>query len=137
MALGAAGNVDLNQPAIYDSWVRSYSARATWQINSKNKVSLYGAYQPREQFPQFLSATRSFEASNDSHSTLGQMIQASWKSPLTSRLLLEAAFAGPYNSTPESVSVPSITPDTISVTDSGTGLTYRAAPTSSCPRPTR
>jgi hypothetical protein len=128
-ALGAAGNVDLSQPAIYDSWVRSYSARVTWQINAKNKVSLYGAHQPRRQFPQFVSATRSFEASNDSQSKLGRMIQASWKSPLTSRLLLEAAFASPYNSTPESLSVPSITPDTVSVTDTGTGLTYRAAPT--------
>ena len=29
------------------------------------------------------------------------MIQASWKSTLTSRFLLDAAFASPYNSTPE------------------------------------
>jgi hypothetical protein len=116
-ALGAAGNVDVNRPAIYDSVVRSYSARLTWQIDSKNKVSLYGAHQPRRQFPQFISATRSFEASNDSNSKL------------SSRLLLEAAFASPYNSTPEAESVSTITPDTISVTDTGTGYIYRAAPT--------
>ena len=116
-ALGAAGNADLSRPAIYDSFVRSYSARLTWQIDGKNKVSLYGAHQPRRQFPQFLSATRSFEASNDSNSKFGRMIQASWKSTLSSRFLLEAAFASPYNSTPEAESVPTITPDTISVTD--------------------
>ncbi len=128
-ALGAAGNVDLNQPAIYDSWVRSFSGRVTWQVNQKNKVSLYGAHQPREQNPQMISATRSFEASNLSHSTLGHMIQASWKSALTSKFLLEAAFQRPYNSTPELESVSWITADTVSVTDSGTGYTYRAAPT--------
>lgn len=128
-ARGVLGNADVNQPAIYDSWVRSYGARVTWQINSKNKVSGYAAHQPRRQFPQFLSATRSFEASNDSHSHLGHLYQASWKSPLTTRFLVEAAIADPYNSTPEEVSVPWITDDVISVTDTGTGYTYRAAPT--------
>src|SRR5262249_17934612 len=128
-AQGAAGNADVNQPAIYDSWVRSYGARLTWQINAKNKISGYASHQPRRQFPQMISATRSFEASNDSHSRLGHMYQASWKSPLTSHILLEAAFADPYNSTPEEASVPWITPDLVSVTDTGTGYTYRAAPT--------
>jgi len=100
-ALGAAGNVDLNQPAIYDSWVRSYGLRLTWQPHPKHKLSAYFAHQPREQNPQFVSATRSFEASSVAHAVLDRMIQATWKSPLTSRLLLEAAVASPYTSTPE------------------------------------
>lgn len=127
--LGAAGNVDLSRPAVYDSWVRSYGLRLTWQATSKHKFSAYGAHQPREQFPQFLSATRSYEASNRSNSKLGRMIQTSWKAPFTSRILAEASFASPYNSTPEDASDPGVTPDLISVTDTGTGLTYRAAPT--------
>jgi hypothetical protein len=127
--LGAAGNADLTRPAVYDSWVRSYGLRLTWQATQKHKFSFYGAHQPREQFPQFLSGTRSYEASNRSNSKFGRMIQASWKAPLTSRLLTEAAFASPYNSTPEDPSVPWITDETISVMDTGTGLTYRAAPT--------
>jgi hypothetical protein len=127
--LGAAGNVDLSRPAIYDSWVRSYSLRLTWQATEKHKFSVYGAHQPRTQNPQAVSGTRSFEAAMLSPSKLGRMIQASWKAPLTSRLLAEAAFASPYNSTPEHATAPWITPDTISVTDIGTGLTYRAAPT--------
>src|SRR5207247_2032624 len=101
----------------------------TWQATEKHKFSVYGAHQPRTQDPQAVSATRSFEAAMLSPSKLGRMIQASWKAPFTSRLLAEAAFASPYNSTPENPTVPWITPDTISVTDSGTGLTYRAAPT--------
>ena len=100
-ALGAAGNVDLNQPAIYDSWVRSYGLRLTWQPHPKHKLSAYFAHQPREQNPQFVSSTRSFEASSVAHAVLDRMIQATWKSPLTSRLLLEAAVASPYTSTPE------------------------------------
>ena len=124
--LGAAGNVDLSRPAIYDSWVRSYGLRLTWQATQKHKFSVYGAHQPRTQNPQFVSGTRSYEASNLSPSKLGRMLQASWKAPFTSRFLAEAAIASPYNSTPENISVPWITPDTISVMDTGTGITYRA-----------
>jgi hypothetical protein len=128
-ALGSAGNVDLAQPAVYDAWGRSYGLRLTWQVNAKNKVSLYGAHQPNEQIPQFLSGTRSYEASNFRDSPISRLIQASWKSPITSRFLVEAAFMGPYNSLGEAISVPWITPATVSVNDTGTGLTYRAAPT--------
>jgi len=126
--LGAAGNVDLSRPAIYDSWVRSYGLRLTWQATSKHKFSAYGAHQPREQNPKMVSGTRSYESANRSNSKFGRMIQTSWKAPFTSRILAEASFASPYNSTPQDPAVPEITPDLISVTDTGTGLIYRASP---------
>lgn len=126
-ALGAAGNVDLNRPAIYDSWVRSYGLRLTWQAHPKHKFSAYVAHQPRSQNPQSISATRSFEGAMLQTVKLNRMIETTWKSPLTSRFLLEAAFASPYTSTPEDPTVPTITPATVAVTDAGTGLAYRAA----------
>ncbi len=126
-ALGAAGNVDLSQPAIYDSWARSYGLRLTWQADAKNKFSVYVAHQPRQQNPQSISSTRSFEAAMLQNVTLNRMIQATWQSPLTSKLMIEAAFASPYTSTPEDPSVSTITPSTIAVTDTGTGISYRAA----------
>jgi hypothetical protein len=128
-ALGAAGNVDLSQPAIYDSWARSYSLRLTWQADLKNKFSLFVSHQPRQQNPQAISSTRSFEASMLQNVVLNRMIQAIWTAPLTSKMMIEAAFASPYTSTPEDPSVPTITPSTIAVTDTGTGISYRAAGT--------
>src|SRR2546428_120833 len=59
--LGAAGNVDLNRPAIYGSINKAYSGRLTWQATPRNKVAFYGANQPRRN-DLFLSGTRSFEA---------------------------------------------------------------------------
>ena len=124
-SLGAAGNVDSSRPATYDSWLRSYSGRVTWQIDSKNKVSGYIAHQPNGQTPQLISATRSFEASWLRVTPLSLLTHASWKSTLTPRLLLEAGLISPNNAYNEEPSVP---PDTVAVTDSGTGLTYRASP---------
>jgi hypothetical protein len=124
-ALGAAGNVDSSRPATYDSWLRSYSGRLTWQIDAKNKASVYLATQPNGQTPQLISATRSFEASWLRVTPLSLLTQASWKSTLTSRLFVEAGLISPNNGYNEEPSVP---PDTVAVTDSGTGLTYRASP---------
>src|SRR5262245_47509583 len=48
-SLGAAGNVDLNQPDLYTHWNTHVSGRFTWQANAKNQISFYANTQPREQ----------------------------------------------------------------------------------------
>ena len=35
---GSAGNVDLNQPAMFDSWLHSYGLRMTWQATQKHRL---------------------------------------------------------------------------------------------------
>ena len=112
---------ELERPGVYDSWVRSYSLRLTWQVNAKHKLSLYGAHQPSGQFPQAVSATRSYEAASRG-SAESDMIQASWKCPVTSRILAETSFASPDNSTPQNEPSTWIADDTISVADTGTGI---------------
>jgi hypothetical protein len=127
-ALGAAGNVDLNQPAIFDSWLRSYGMRLTWQVNQKHRLSLYGAHQPNGQTPQFMSGTRSYEAASLRKSPKTTMIQASWKMPVTSHLVVDASFMGFDNYFTQKETVAWIRPDTVAVMDTGTGMTYRASP---------
>lgn len=126
--LGAEGNADLSKPAIFDSWLRSYGLRLTWQANSKNRFSVYAAHQANGQTPQFMSGTRSYEAASLRESPLTRMIQASWKSPVTSRFLLEASFLGFDNKFTQTPTASWITPDTVAVTDTGTGMTFRASP---------
>jgi hypothetical protein len=127
-SLGAAGNVDLNRPAIFDSWLKSYGLRMTWQATQKHRVSLYVAHQPNGQTPQFMSGTRSYEAASLRKSPKTTMIQASWKAPLTSRFMVDASFMGFDNYFTQKETESWITPDIVAVMDTGTGMTYRASP---------
>lgn len=127
-ALGAAGNVDLSQPAIFDSWGSSYGLRLTWQAHAKHRISAYLAYQPNGQTPQFMSGTRSYEAASLRESPLTRMIQASWKAPLTDRFLLEASFMGFDNTFTQTPTASWITEDVVSVIDTGTGMQFRSSP---------
>ena len=85
-ALGAAGNADLSRPVVNETWLASYGLRLTWNINDKNKVSVYGAHQPREKLGTGVSGTVSYEAGSNSPAPINQLITATWKSPVTSRL---------------------------------------------------
>jgi len=124
--LGAAGNVDLNQPAVYRSVNKAYSGRVTWQASEKNKIAFYGANQPRRN-DLFLSGTRSFEAAVDQNIKQNRLLQTTWKSPLSSRLLVEAMWTDSYMPGPFNETVPGLADsDIVSVTDVGTGYTYRS-----------
>jgi hypothetical protein len=127
-ALGEAGNVDLSQPAIFDSWLKSYGLRVTWQINPKNRVSMYAAHQPNGQTPQFMSGTRSYEAASLRRSPLSRMFQTSWRSTISTRLLLEASFMAWDNRFTQTPTASWITPDLVGVRDTGTGMTFRSSP---------
>jgi hypothetical protein len=127
--LGAAGNVDLSRPNLYKHWNTHFSGRLTWQANPKNKFSFYMNTQPREQLGMGISGTRVFEASIDQvlPKTPNYMLQASWKSPVTPRLLLEAVYGDINNHIVFKPTVPGID-QLISATDLGTGFTFRSAP---------
>jgi len=128
-ALGAAGNVDVNRPNLYTHWNTHVSGRLTWQANAKNKVSFYVNTQPREQLGMGISGTRVFEAAIDQRLPLADnhMFQVSWKSPLTSRLMLEAVYGDVNNHIVFDPTVPGVD-RLISAIDVGTGFTFRSAP---------
>lgn len=128
-ALGAAGNVDLNRPNLYTHWNTHVSGRFTWQANAKNKFSFYVNTQPREQVGMGISGTRVFEAAVDQRLPLknNHMFQVSWKSPVTSRLMLEAVYGDINNHIVFDPIAPGVG-QLISATDVGTGFTFRSAP---------
>ena len=126
--LGAAGNVDLSRPAVYEPVNSSYSGRVTWQATPRNKFSFYAANQPRDQYGLFMSGTRSFEASVDQNIRHNRLLQGTWKSPITARLLFEAVWADSYMPGPQTEMVPGLDgSDIVSVTDLGTGYSYRSS----------
>lgn len=81
---------DLSRQALDNIWNTSEGVRLTWQANQKNKFGLYLANQHRCQCHWHVSATRTPEASEYQRNPMSKLAQATWKSPLTNRLLLEA-----------------------------------------------
>ena len=74
------------------------SLRVTWQINTKNKLSLQGQ-NGQQKRPYYGYAccnafTTSPEATFYSESRPMYLVQSSWNSPVTSRLLVEASAGG-------------------------------------------
>src|SRR5262245_62129905 len=128
-SLGAAGNVDLNRPNLYTHWNTHVSGRLTWQANQTNKFSFYANTQPREQLGMGISGTRVFEAAVDQRLPLADnhMFQVSWKSPITSRLMLEAVYGDINNHIVFDPLAPGAG-NLISANDLGTGFTFRSAP---------
>ncbi len=128
-SLGAAGNVDLSRPDLYEHWNTHLSGRLTWQANGKNKLSFYMNTQPREQLGMGISGTRVFEASIDQElpRTPNYMLQVAWKSSVSQRLLIEAVYGDINNHIVFGPTVPGID-KLVSATDTGTGYTFRSAP---------
>jgi len=123
---GAAGNVNLNDPATLNSWLHTANGRLTWQATPRNKFTFYGAYYPRDQDGAFMSGIRSYEASIHQDVKFGRVLQGVWKSPVTSRFLLEASYADVFAHVPQE-EVTGVGDDVVSVQDLGTGILYRAA----------
>ncbi|HEV2986446.1 MAG TPA: TonB-dependent receptor [Vicinamibacterales bacterium] len=118
---------DLSHQAIDDSWNTDTGIRLTWQPTTKNKFSGYYTYDGRCQCHQSVSATVAPEASFSQqahHLWLGEL---TWKSPLSSRLLLEAGILGirhGFGYFPEE----GVTPDILATTELSTGLVFRSNP---------
>jgi hypothetical protein len=121
---------DLTRPAINDGTWKNASLRLTLQATPRNKANLFWD----EQSPCVVclgggSATASPEAAGGTFDAeFLRMLQASWSSPVTNRLLLEAGFGvllARYGSLR-----PNIPQDLIRVTEQGgliPGLAYRSA----------
>ena len=77
-----------------DQYWRSINLRLTWQVNAKNKISVFEDEQGRCRCHASIGATRSPEATTQTvfGGAFGnnRLFQGTWTSPLTSRLLLEA-----------------------------------------------
>ena len=83
---------DTSRPAFVDSVTRNGIGRLTWQVSPRNKISLSHSEQyDRQNKTGGGSATRTPEAQGMRYYTPGHIQTATWTSPFTNRLLLEAA----------------------------------------------
>ncbi|MEQ1759891.1 MAG: TonB-dependent receptor [Vicinamibacterales bacterium] len=83
---------DQSNPGIFKLHTWDANARLTWQINTKNKASFYydnGSYCRCNG----VIAGSSPENIGEREYPLNRVIMASWSSPMTSRMLLEAGFS--------------------------------------------
>ena len=84
---------DTTRPALADSVTRNAIGRLTWQATPRNKISLSHSEQyDRQNKIGGGSATRTPEAQGMRLYTPGHIQTATWTSPVTSRLLLEAGW---------------------------------------------
>jgi outer membrane receptor protein involved in Fe transport len=103
----------------------------TWQASPRNKISVYGLHQYECQcHTQAAGAPpRSPEGTQVQAFPVNQLIEASWSFPATNRLLYQAGALVYRQHLAAIPSDPSVTPNTIAVTELSTGLQYRAFPT--------
>ena len=84
---------DTSRPAFTDSLTRNGIVRLTWQASPRNKISLSHSEQyDRQNKEGGGSATRTPEAQGMRLYTPGHIQTATWTSPFTNRLLLEAGW---------------------------------------------
>jgi Carboxypeptidase regulatory-like domain len=103
------------------------SLRVTWQVNTKNKLSVQGQ-NGQQKRPYYGYAccnafTTSPEATFYSESRPMYLVQSSWNSPVTSRLLLEAS-AGGASKNFETYLQPGMSPTQPSWTELSTGVIW-------------
>jgi hypothetical protein len=119
---------DPARPATGTEWYESKAVRITWQASSKDKFNFLVDRQRNCNCHGNVRTT----SVNPPESTLGYhfdpdaLYQATWSSPRTSRLLLEAGAGAALQSWPAEMQ-PGVTQDHISIMEQSTGMTYNAA----------
>ena len=122
---------DLARPAYVEVTDGSYSTRLTWQMTQRNKLNLYYDLQPHVVTHRNFDSLTAPEATNYTPYQPNYFTQAVWKSPVTSRLLLEAGVGGTsidYNARMQTGQDPGVivAPGTVTAVESSTGMRFRA-----------
>ncbi len=116
---------DLNRQGQNNVYYVAGDARLTWQASARNKFGVFWDKQYGCQCPQSVDAVNAPETSRHWYFPQMYNVVVDWTSPLTSRVLLEAAVSNGvdrYIMDP----LPGLDPRMIAVVDQGTGLAYRA-----------
>ena len=89
---------DLDRPSSQYEWNRSNAVRVTWQVSAKNKLNLFTDV--THNCVCIRLTQNAPEATALWHNFPEGIVQASWSSPRTSRLLLEGGAAAVIHSWP-------------------------------------
>ena len=122
---------DLSRPAFVTVTDGDYNTRLTAQLTPRNKVVLYHDLQPHVVRHRNFDSLTSPEATTYTPYQPNYFTQAIWKSPVTSRLMLDAGVGGTnvdYNTRLQSGQEDGlvVVPGTMSFTEQSTGMIYRA-----------
>ena len=117
---------DPDRPSAQSEWNQSNAVRLTWQLTPKNKLNIFTdithncvCIRLSSSAPESVALWHNFPEG---------IAQVSWSSPRTNRLLLEAGAAAVIHSWPNYLQ-PEVSPDDISINDTGLGFTYNAPTT--------
>lgn len=116
---------DRTRSAFDEQWISTASLRLTWQAAPKHKLSAYLSTQPYCQCFQFIGFTLAPQAAIYQTVRINQLFTASWKAPLTSRVLVEASMLRAHRFY-HSGEQPGVRDDVTSVVELSTGRTFRA-----------
>ena len=119
---------DTSRQAVTEVWDKSANLRLTWQATPKNKISLFYDEQPHCTCNRNFSATVAPEATQYGVWSPNGFRQASWKSPVSNRLYLEASISQTFSDWETARQInPAVAPDTIAVTtQAGAVSAFRA-----------
>jgi hypothetical protein len=121
---------DLSRQVVHDIYHVSQDLRLTTQVTQKNKINVFYEFQYSRYGKAYNpSATTAPEAYGYYRHRPQYLIQASWSSPVTSRVLLEAGgtlSANDYHGYRQ----PGLSDTVSSVLEMRTNMTFRAAPSS-------
>ena len=118
---------DQNRPVDFYEIDNSYGGRLTWQVSQKDKVNFFADYQ--KLFPSHgstASATNAPEAQSPSVLKPSGIMQASWTSTRTNKLLFEAGAGWMLWHNFSENPLSGIAPDAISILETSTNFRYNA-----------
>jgi hypothetical protein len=121
---------DLSRPALFESYRHWEDLRLTWQASPRNKVAFFGSNANEVQPHSNPTPLRPPEASTTFYNAPDYLIQTTYASPVTSRVLVEAGatlvstgfWSGHQPGQPSSL---------LPITELSTGLTFRTVTRSS------
>lgn len=119
---------DPNRPADRYQWYESHLGRITWQASARNKLNYFVDYQNTCQCRSSGAIGSAPEVGTAFHFRPNALVQSSWTSPRTTRLLLEAGFSAAISHWPQYLA-PGVEPHHISILDQATGIRYNAPAT--------
>ena len=85
------------RPGIYDQRINNYTARLTWQVNAKNKITVFDDYVTKYLGHDFAFGTDVATASTSRNPKQKYTATVKWTSTLSNRLLLETGFLATAN----------------------------------------
>lgn len=128
---------DLSRPAVVRNEDQNYNLRLTWQASRKNKINAYYELQPHWNHQNGTAAANpnnnvSIEAAPYTPHNPNYLAQLTWKSPVSSKIYLEAGANMRHNSVEgrRGINPVVVSKDTIGVIDRGglvPGLAFRAS----------